>query len=395
MLGWLDRTLNREAWRPAARKAAGVLALVVLLGFWRRASPPCCSGFCRRHGRDGCCSCFSPRACRPSAASTSMSALSRMGWRLGLESGRAAVGMIVGRNTAVLDEAGVSRAAIESLAENFSDGIVAPVVLDGARRPRRRRGLQGRQHRRQHDRPQDAPAIAAFGWAAARLRRPDQPARVAARGGLDRARGRRAARRFGRERPGARSGATRRGTARPMPAGRRRRWPARSASSSPARASMATRWWTTPTWATGGARPTRRDIRRALALYRLSCAIQLVALAAMAVRARQRARLSSRSRSMMRFEMRGERVQRVLDIGLVARSRRARLPAIAAMRRAGGHRRTARGHTRRAPGRRATPPRRRVHRRSAARGARGPRRWSRRHASRSPRTARRRRGSCR
>jgi len=37
------------------------------------------------------------------------------------------VGQIVGRDTAALDEAAVSRAAIESLAENASDGIVAPV----------------------------------------------------------------------------------------------------------------------------------------------------------------------------------------------------------------------------------------------------------------------------
>ncbi len=44
-----------------------------------------------------------------------------------LEGGRAAVAMIVGRDTAALDEAGVARAAIESLAENFSDGIVAPL----------------------------------------------------------------------------------------------------------------------------------------------------------------------------------------------------------------------------------------------------------------------------
>jgi adenosylcobinamide-phosphate synthase len=45
----------------------------------------------------------------------------------GLESGRRAVSQIVGRDSDVLDEAGVARAAIESLAENFSDGIVAPV----------------------------------------------------------------------------------------------------------------------------------------------------------------------------------------------------------------------------------------------------------------------------
>ncbi len=44
----------------------------------------------------------------------------------GLEGGRKAVAMIVGRDVAALDVAGVSRAAVESLAENFSDGVVAP-----------------------------------------------------------------------------------------------------------------------------------------------------------------------------------------------------------------------------------------------------------------------------
>lgn len=52
----------------------------------------------------------------------------------GIEAGRAAVAKIVGRDTEALDEAGVARAAIESLAENFSDGVVAPsffMVLAG------------------------------------------------------------------------------------------------------------------------------------------------------------------------------------------------------------------------------------------------------------------------
>ncbi|MGE4280302.1 MAG: adenosylcobinamide-phosphate synthase CbiB [Magnetospirillum sp.] len=44
----------------------------------------------------------------------------------GLEAGRYAVSRIVGRDPASLDEHGVSRAAIESLAENFSDAVVAP-----------------------------------------------------------------------------------------------------------------------------------------------------------------------------------------------------------------------------------------------------------------------------
>jgi adenosylcobinamide-phosphate synthase len=46
----------------------------------------------------------------------------------GLAAGRQAVSQIVGRDTKSLDEAAVCRAAIESLAENFSDGVVAPLL---------------------------------------------------------------------------------------------------------------------------------------------------------------------------------------------------------------------------------------------------------------------------
>ncbi len=45
----------------------------------------------------------------------------------GLPQGRNAVSMIVGRDTGQMSETDVSRAAIESAAENFSDGVVAPV----------------------------------------------------------------------------------------------------------------------------------------------------------------------------------------------------------------------------------------------------------------------------
>ena len=47
----------------------------------------------------------------------------------GVDAGRVAVAQIVGRDTAELDAAGVARAAIESLAENFSDGVVAPTIF--------------------------------------------------------------------------------------------------------------------------------------------------------------------------------------------------------------------------------------------------------------------------
>jgi adenosylcobinamide-phosphate synthase len=47
----------------------------------------------------------------------------------GVDAGRMAVAQIVGRDTAKLDAAGVARAAIESLAENFADGVVAPTIF--------------------------------------------------------------------------------------------------------------------------------------------------------------------------------------------------------------------------------------------------------------------------
>ena len=51
-----------------------------------------------------------------------------------LESGdiiasRKAVSMIVGRDTAALDDAAVTRAAVETVAENTSDGVVAPLLF--------------------------------------------------------------------------------------------------------------------------------------------------------------------------------------------------------------------------------------------------------------------------
>jgi adenosylcobinamide-phosphate synthase len=86
----------------------------------------------------------------------------------GVEAGRAAVSHIVGRDAATLDASGVARAAIESLAENFSDAIVAPVLwmvvagLPGAavyKAINTADSMIGHRTKR----------YAAFGWAAARL----------------------------------------------------------------------------------------------------------------------------------------------------------------------------------------------------------------------------------
>ena len=48
--------------------------------------------------------------------------------RNNLEEARFNVSMIVGRDTAVLDESGITKAAIETVAENTSDGVIAPMI---------------------------------------------------------------------------------------------------------------------------------------------------------------------------------------------------------------------------------------------------------------------------
>lgn len=45
-----------------------------------------------------------------------------------IEASRKAVSMIVGRDTAQLDQTGVAKAAIETVAENTSDGVIAPMI---------------------------------------------------------------------------------------------------------------------------------------------------------------------------------------------------------------------------------------------------------------------------
>lgn len=86
----------------------------------------------------------------------------------GIEGARRAVGEIVGRDTSALDEAGVSRAAVETLAENTSDGVIAPLFylalfgLPGAavyKAINTADSMIGHRNER----------YAAFGWAGAKL----------------------------------------------------------------------------------------------------------------------------------------------------------------------------------------------------------------------------------
>jgi adenosylcobinamide-phosphate synthase len=127
-LAGLEQIMNRPGHGFAARRALGVVALLIYLASvglvaWlaTRALLPL--------GPTGFVALAVLAASLPAQRSLAahVSAVAD-GLEAGLEEGRLAVAKIVGRNPDVLDEAGVARAAIESLAENFSDGVVAPIL---------------------------------------------------------------------------------------------------------------------------------------------------------------------------------------------------------------------------------------------------------------------------
>jgi adenosylcobinamide-phosphate synthase len=86
----------------------------------------------------------------------------------GIAGARRAVSMIVGRDSGALDDAAVSRAAIESLAENYSDGVVAPLfwlVVGGLPGAALYKAINTADSMIGHKNER----YLAFGWAAARL----------------------------------------------------------------------------------------------------------------------------------------------------------------------------------------------------------------------------------
>jgi adenosylcobinamide-phosphate synthase len=126
-VAFFDRKLNRETRGEAVRCGRGIITVILLVG----AAAPL--GFVV----EGLCRGRLPGAVVEAAligvlvAQRSLyehvAAVANALDAGGLPAGRAAVSHIVGRDPTSLDSHGVARAAIESLAENFSDGVVAPV----------------------------------------------------------------------------------------------------------------------------------------------------------------------------------------------------------------------------------------------------------------------------
>jgi adenosylcobinamide-phosphate synthase len=128
LLAALERRLNRPTLGFSVRRASGVLALVLYLGI-----VGVCAALVSNFAPSGPIG-FAALAILASVLPAQQSldrhvrAVAEGLEQGGLAAGRAAVAKIVGRNPAMLDEAGVARAALESLAENFSDGVVAPLL---------------------------------------------------------------------------------------------------------------------------------------------------------------------------------------------------------------------------------------------------------------------------
>ena len=164
----LDRWLNREAAGPTERRAAGVAALLILLAavgalalivereLLRLPFGILVTGLVAS-------TLLAQRSLHKHVADVA-DALDKRG----IASARTALSRIVGRDSESLDAAGIARAAIESLAENFSDAIVAPVLwmaiagLPGAALYKAINTADSMIGHR-------TPRYADFGWAAARL----------------------------------------------------------------------------------------------------------------------------------------------------------------------------------------------------------------------------------
>ncbi len=167
-IGFWEPRLNRPGWSFAARRAAGGVTLLLVLAGTAAVTlgieavmPKGWVGFAIVTVL-----CASLPAQR--SLDTHVRAVADALEREGLQAGRKSVAMIVGRNPDALDACAVARAAIESLAENFSDGVVAPAfwiaaggLMGGALYKAANTADSMIGHRSDRYR--------AFGWAAARF----------------------------------------------------------------------------------------------------------------------------------------------------------------------------------------------------------------------------------
>jgi adenosylcobinamide-phosphate synthase len=126
LIGLFDRLFNRETWSPETRRTAGILCVAVLVSAAFVPALLLESALRALPAGDILVALFASVFLAQKSLYRHVRAVRDAFFAGGLPAARGAVSMIVGRDPERLDEAGVSRAAIESTAENFSDGVVAP-----------------------------------------------------------------------------------------------------------------------------------------------------------------------------------------------------------------------------------------------------------------------------
>jgi adenosylcobinamide-phosphate synthase len=164
----LDSSLNRPAWPPRVRRLAGVGAALTVIGL----AAVVAAILARLLPGEAWGAVLTGILAWPLVAARSLhehvAAVALQLTRRDLPAARVAVSRIVGRDPAPLDEAGVARATLESLAENASDGVVAPLfwgVLLGLPGIAAYKALNTLDSMIGHR----SPRYEAFGWASARL----------------------------------------------------------------------------------------------------------------------------------------------------------------------------------------------------------------------------------
>jgi adenosylcobinamide-phosphate synthase len=164
----LDSTLNKDAAAPNRRRGAGVIAVLILLGIVGPIAFLIERVLLRLPYGIFAEAILASTLLAQNSLHRHVAAVAMTLETGDLIAARKAVSHIVGRDTDALDEAGVARAAIESLAENFSDAVVAPVLWMAIG------GLPGAALYKAINTADSiighrTPRYEAFGWAAARL----------------------------------------------------------------------------------------------------------------------------------------------------------------------------------------------------------------------------------
>ena len=122
LISRLEAALNRPAWSEGARRLAGVVTLLIIVLVSGLAG-----GLLARFGGPYVVAIVGTLGLAQRSLYQHVAAVLRPLQAEDLAVARDAVGMIVGRDVQRLDAGEVAAAAIESLAESFNDGVVAPI----------------------------------------------------------------------------------------------------------------------------------------------------------------------------------------------------------------------------------------------------------------------------